>query len=198
VIRRQRGVSLLEAVFVVGLLLTLAMTTVAGVGEWRARSRVAGAARFLLTHVRLARALAVREGSHVALVFTREADGDATFRLHRDGNDNGVRLVDVESGVDPPVGSRVRLGDYFSGVAFGVPVPLPPIEEGAGLPAGTDPVRLSGGGRVLSCAPTGGLTGGSLYVSGRAGQTFAVRLLGGTGRLRLFEYSAAESRWVER
>jgi hypothetical protein len=134
----------------------------------------------------------------VALVFTSENDGDAVFRMHRDGNGNGVRLAEVETGVDPPLGSRIRLGEYFPGTAFRVPTPLPPIEEGAGLSAGADAVRLSGGGRVLSCGPTGGLTGGTLYVSGRTGETFAVRLLGGTGRLRLFEYSPADDRWVPR
>ena len=157
-----------------------------------------GAARTVLTQVRLARAMAVREGTHVALVFDTDAGGETTFRMHRDGNDNGVRRDEATAGIDRPLGPIVRLSDLFSGTGFRIPVALPPIEDGPTLAAGGSGVRLSGTGTILSCGPTGTATSGTLYVAGRRGDVYAVRLLGATGRLRLFEYQRASSVWVER
>jgi hypothetical protein len=190
-------VTLLEAVFVLGTALVVGTVAVASVGEWRARSRSLGAARLVMMQVRVARALAVREGVQVGLVF-RENSGDTVFRVHRDGNGNGLRKADVDRGIDPPTGPETRLEDWFAGTALRIPATMPGLDPGTVLTAGSRPVRLSGGGSILSCGPSGTTASGTLYVAGARGDTLAVRILGSTGRLRLFEYAHASGQWRER
>ncbi len=196
--RQQKGISLVESLFALGVLSAASLLGIGAAAQWRERGRIEGAARTVLTQVRLARAMAVREGTHVALVFDTDADGETVFRMHRDGNDNGVRRDEAVAGVDHPLGPIVRLSEGFSGTGFRIPISLPPIEDGPTLAAGSSGVRLSGTGTILSCGPTGTTTSGTLYVAGRRGDVYAVRLLGATGRLRLFEYQRASSVWVER
>lgn len=195
---KQQGVSLIETVFVVSVLSVAGVLGVGAAAGWRDRTRIEGAARMVVSQVRLARAEAVREGTHVALVFRSDTSGETFFTVHRDGNGNGVRRNEAESGTDDPMGPAVRLSESFPGTRFGVPIALPPIEDGAPVPAGGSGIRLAGGSSVLSCGPTGTTTSGTVYVAGGRGDIFAVRLLGATGRLRLFEYRRAASDWVER
>lgn len=195
----ERGVTLLESVFVLAALMVGAGMALGIALDWQAQSRGIGAARLVLGQVRLARALAVREGRSVGLVFATASDGDLTFRLHRDGNGNGVRRVDAERGIDPPVGAIIRLRDWFAGTRFAIPIPLPPMDEdGEALTIGADPIRLAAGSRVLSCSPEGTATSGSVLVSGPRLDVFAIRLLGVSGRLRLLLYSPARAAWEER
>jgi len=118
--------------------------------------------------------------------------------MYRDGNGNGIRQADTVSGVDPPLGARLRLRDWFAGTSIRIARPLPPVDEGAMLTAGSDAVRLSGGGSILSSGPTGTMTSGTVYVAGGRREAFAIRVLGPTGRVRLFEYRMATDRWQER
>jgi hypothetical protein len=37
-----------------------------------------------------------------------------------------------------------------------------------------------------------------VYVRGRGGQQFAVRIFGQTGRVRLLQYRVADGQWIER
>jgi hypothetical protein len=197
-VHRNAGATVLELMFVVGLVAVVSSMTVASAAEWRARTRSTGAARLVLAQVRLARAYAVKDGVNVGVVFRADSRGEQVFRLYRDGNDNGVRQADIDRGTDLPIGAAVRLSDTFSGTSLQVPVTLPAIEDGGSVAAGSNPIRLSGGGAILSCSPFGSATSGTLYVAGTRGEAFAIRILGTTGRLRLFEFNAASGDWVER
>ena len=124
-------------------------------------------------------------GTTLALVFNRTARGIA-FRVHRDGNRNGVLTTDVRSGVDPPIDDRVRLYELFPGAAIGVTPSSP----------SSDPIRL-GGGDILSFTPSGTASSGTIYISGRDGTQWAVRILGATARTRVLRYIPGRDAWVE-
>ena len=144
----------------------------------------ASATRFLASRMAVARAQAVMRSAHVALRFEAQSSG-IVFRMFLDGNHNGVRAADITSGVDTPLESAVRLGDLFQGVAIAV--------TGA---AGTDPVRL-GASNLLSFTPLGTSTSGSIFVRGRDGSQFAIRILGVTGRTRIERFLVRSNSWVE-
>jgi hypothetical protein len=93
-------------------------------------------------------------------------------------------------------GPRVRLADAFGGAHFAIVADVPSIDGGPGLAAGADPVRL--GSPILAFAPTGSATSGTLYLASADRQQFAVRVLGATGRVRIFEFERATARWVPR
>jgi hypothetical protein len=131
-----------------------------------------------------ARAQAVMRSAHVALRF-KEEPGGITFRVFVDGNRNGVRTADIALGADKGLEPEVRIGDLFPGAAIAV----------AG-DAGADPVRL-GGSNLLSFTPVGTSTSGSVFVRGRDGSQFAIRVLGATGRARVQRFVAQSRSWID-
>lgn len=186
------GYTLLE------LLLVMAIaTTIAGISVplWRStldHVNTSAAARYLAGRIALARLDAVRRSTVVGLRFERQG-GDYTYRLHLDGNGNGLRTADVTVGTDTPLGPVERLGEQFRGVSFGLAPGIPEIDGGLGNPDG---VRI-GNTPFLSLTPLGTATGGTLYVRGPRTQ-FAIRILGATGRARLFFYDPGARRWIAR
>jgi hypothetical protein len=131
-----------------------------------------------------ARISAIGRSTTIALRFD-EGAGGITFRVFADGNHNGVRTADIRAGVDQPLEDPVLLGDLFPGVRIAVP---------AGV-AG-DAVQLSGGA-LLSFTPDGTATSGSIYIRGRDGSQFVVRVLGATGRSRVLRHDAARGEWID-
>jgi len=79
----------------------------------------------------------------------------------------------------------VRLEDLFPGVSIARP------------PDAGEPALQLGGTSFLSFTPSGTSTSGSIYVRGRDGSQFAVRVLGITGRVRLLRYDSRSGQWVD-
>jgi prepilin-type N-terminal cleavage/methylation domain-containing protein len=178
------GYTLIELLFATALIAVVSAIAVpqslAAMDRWRAAS----AARYLASRMAVARSHAVMRSAHVALRFEQRRSG-ITFRMFVDGNHDGVRTDDIAAGVDAPLEAAVRLGDLYPGVAIAV-----------GGEAGTDPVRL-GSSNLLSFTPFGTSTPGSIFVRGRDGSQFAVRVLGATGRARVQRYIARSNAWTD-
>jgi hypothetical protein len=147
-------------------------------------SRGLAAARFLAARMALARAQAVARSATIGLVFERGPRGIA-FRAHQDGNRNGVRTSDIRRRIDTPIGDPVWLFEQFPGSAIGVT---------SGAPI-DDPVAL-GGSDILSFTSSGTSSSGTIYVSGRDGTQWAVRVLGPTARARVLRYVPSSGAWV--
>jgi hypothetical protein len=152
--------------------------------------RTAGAARYISARMQRARMDAVMRSGEVAIQFTRAGSG-YTYAAYRDGNHNGVRTRDIESGADPPVGSAERLSDHFVAVDFGVQAGLPAVDDGA--LAGGDPIRL-GASNLASFSSNGTGTSGSVYIRGRHAQ-YVVRIFGTTGKVRILKFDRAANQW---
>ena len=148
------------------------------------RSRGLAAARYLASRMALARAQAVSRSATVALWF--EGEGRAvSFGIIQDGNRNGVRAHDIQLQIDRLIEAPVVLSDLFPGVDIGL-APQTPV---------TDALQL-GGTSILSFTPSGTATSGSVYVRGRDGTQWAVRVLGATGRSRVLRYVPTTREWV--
>ena len=102
-----------------------------------------------------------------------------------DGNRNGVRTSDIASHVDQPLDEPASLPNLFAGVAIAVSGEL-----------GSDPVRI-GSSNLLTFTPLGTATSGTIYVRGRDGSQFAIRVLGATGRVRVQRYLPRTRGWVD-
>jgi prepilin-type N-terminal cleavage/methylation domain-containing protein len=182
----QHGVTLVELMVVVALATIVAGIAVPVMLAGLEASRGAAAARYLAARMYETRFEAVKRSTFVALRFEAAGD-DYTFTRIRDGNRNGVLSMDIASGIDTPIGDPTRLSHLFSGVSFALGVN--PID---GM-AGPDPIRL-GASDLLSFNPNGSSSSGTVYL--RSGNRyFAVRILGATGRTRLFQYNAATQKW---
>jgi Tfp pilus assembly protein FimT len=192
--RGERGFSLLELLFVIGLLLTLAGTAVPLVLGTLDASRTRGAARYLAGRLNLARMDAVKRSAHVGV---RVEGTGARYRytFYADGNRNGVRTRDITQLVDRPVGPPECLDDKFPGITFGILDGVTAIDGTDVLVADSDPVRF-GKSDLLSFSPSGSATSGTFYIRGQGRQQAAVRVLGTTGRIRVLVFDFQARRWV--
>jgi hypothetical protein len=155
--------------------------------------RTGMAARYLAARINDARVQALRRSSCVALQFS-PADGDYRFGEYADGNANGVRTAEIAAGIDAELAPRRQLRHHFPGVSFGL---LPDLPDADGTrSSGTDGVRV-GTSRILTMAPDGTSSSGTLYVRGRRAQ-YAVRVLGATGRTRMLRFERGGRQWLSR
>jgi hypothetical protein len=173
---------LLFVVAVIGVLAAMAIPQfLVGVD----RSRAVAAARYVTQQCGAARVQAIVRSATVALRF-RPHEDDYLMQMFIDRNHNGVRTADIDANIDLPLGMPELLGSNFPGVRIGI-VP--------GLPIGNDPVRLGASG-LLSFTPVGTATSGSVYIAGKDGTQFAVRVLGVTARTRLERFDPRKRAWV--
>ncbi len=189
---RCAGFTLAELAVVLASSLVLAAMAVPLVGGGRDHLLASAAAKHLVSQLHHARADAVLRGAYVAIRF----DGspvDVRYALVADGNQNGVRVVDINKGIDRQIGSWERLSDHFQGVQFSIGTGVLDVDSGGPLTG--DPLRI-GGSDVLSFSPGGTSTSGTLYLKGRSGPQYAIRILGATGRVRLLRFESASRRWV--
>ena len=188
---RQSGYTLLELACSTGILLVLLAAAVPQATGNLDEARARAAARHVAARLQWARVQAASRGAAVGFRFERSAGG-YVFAAYVDGNRNGIRAVDITAGGDPPLAPAECLSTLFGGVDFGLAADVPPI--GSSTPDGSvDPIRV-GRTDILSIGPTGTATSGTLYV--RAGRAqFAIRVLGATGRTRVWFFDRASRRW---
>ncbi len=186
------GYSLVELVCVAGLVATLAAAAIPQVITGLDDQRALIAARYVAARFQRARMEAVLRSAMVALQFTQTSNG-YTFAEYVDGNRNGVLAGDMQRGIDWRHGAIERLPDQFTGVDFGTSPGLPAIDPG-GAPPGSDPIRLGVANRA-SFSPNGTATPGTVYVRGRSGAQYAVRILGETARTRIVRFDRNTQRW---
>ena len=184
------GSTVLELLFVVSVMATLAGIAVPAASSTVDHLRAAGAARYVSGRIATARLEAIRRSTTVALRFD-PIGADYTMSSFIDGNGNGLRAMDISRGVDRPSGRAERLDEHFAGAAFGL---LPGVPDMDGGTASPDGVRI-GSSSFLSLAPDGSATSGTLYIHSRRGQ-YAVRILGATGRVRIFRYDSGVRTWI--
>ncbi len=187
----NRGLTILELLFTVALLATIAAIAIPLTSRTVEHMRAAMAARYVSGLIMSARVAAVSRSAAVALRFEPTGD-DYYFGTVLDGNGNGIRTVELRVGVDRPLSVPERLRDKFPGVSFAIDAGIPDLDGVNG--ARRDGVRI-GSARILTMTPDGTATSGTLYVCGRNVQ-YAVRVLGATGRTRVLHYRAGEHAWV--
>jgi len=190
--RSAQGYSLIETIFVAGLAATITAIAVpqiwAGLDDYRA----SGAARYMATRLQRTRMEAIARSAAVGMRFVRSG-GSYAHAEFVDGNRNGVLSRDIDSGVDRPLRPPERLSEQFTGVDFGTLPDVPPIDAGSTAP-GTDPIRL-GRADIATFTPDGTATTGTLYIVGRHGAQYAVRIFGETGKTRLLKFDRRAARW---
>jgi Tfp pilus assembly protein FimT len=194
--RTAAGWSLVELLIVLGVSLAMAGFALAALAPMASGARAVGAARHLAATLQRVRLEAVRSGCVSGLRFRDDGRGEIVFEPVADGNGNGLRVADLDAGLDHVRGAAVRVSDAFAGVRFAIVDAAPGIDGGPALAAGSDPIRI--GGVLLACSPSGGCTSGTLYLASADRRQFAVRVLGATGRIRVYELERAAARWVPR
>jgi type II secretory pathway pseudopilin PulG len=188
------GFTLIELLLFIAIAATFLGMTVPLVTSALDEMRTAMAARYLAGRILAARLDALQRSACVGFRF-EPAGSDYSFATYADGNQNGLRTAEITSGTDPIVTTGERLADRFSSVRFGL-MPAVPDLDGARQMADTDGVRI-GSPKILTLSPDGTASSGTVYVRGTRAQ-YAVRVLGATGRTRVFHYQRGAQQWVSR
>jgi type II secretory pathway pseudopilin PulG len=186
------GASLVEAVVglcIAAILASLAApVTASALDEGRARN----AAAFLAARLREAKQQAVTRSRATGLVF--DPVGERwIFRVCTDGNGDGLRRVDLRSGIDGCAAGSDDLAVLFPGVTIAVDGTIRGPDDD---PPTSDPVRL-GSSDIASFSSSGGCTSGSIFLRSAKGAQYAIRIAGITGRMRLLRYDTGARVWSE-
>jgi type II secretory pathway pseudopilin PulG len=185
------GYSLVELMFVAGLVATLSGVAVPPLLAALDDFRATGAARYLAARLQRARMEAVMRSAEVGVKFTRTAAGYA-FAVYVDGNGNGIRSADIANAIDRRLSGPERLTDNFRDVDFGTVDGLPPVDAGSPAP-GNDPIRL-GASDMATFTAKGTASAGSIYIRSRRTQ-YVIRIFGTTGKTRLLKFDTRTHEW---
>ena len=188
----SRGVALVDVIVASALLATLCGIAVPALIAARERNATRLAARHVASRIQLLRIAALKRNAAIAWRFDPGEVGLMATIV--DGDGDGVRQADVDSGIDRPIEREFRLADLFADVTFRVSRNIPNPDGSGSLPAGSDPIRL-GASNFLTLSPTGSTSSGTLYLAGRDGSQVCVRLMGATGRVRVLWFDAVSGRW---
>jgi len=191
--RRSAGTSLIELMLGLSVVTILSTMAIPGVLTLRDEIAVEAAVRYLASQAILARFEAARLGAAVGIRFEPVAAG-YRFTSYTDGDADGIRATDIARGIDTLLQPSQLLSDQFPSVTFALARHTPPI--GGSVGSRTDPIRL-GSGDTLTFSPVGTATSGSIYLLGRSGQQYAIRILGTTGRVRVLRFDPTAGVWVD-
>ena len=194
--RRQLGFSLVQLLVSLAVVGMIWVVGAPSLFRTTSRARVRLAAAELATTLRLSRIYALRHSANVGAKFRTLQDGVVTFTLYRDGDGDGVRTRDIDSGVDPPAQPPRRLTALGRGVGFGFPPggPLPHPTSGRLLDRLDDPIRFNRSD-IASFSSEGGATPGTLYLTDGRRELFAVRVSNRTGRVRVMRFDHDSEKW---
>jgi type II secretory pathway pseudopilin PulG len=187
-----RGFTLVEAAVAVGILLAMAAVAFPAFRPMLAESHTLGAGRAFKSQFRLAASIAVRSSVYTAIRFEKRGT-DVWYAVYQDGNNNGIRAVDITTGKDRRISGPFPLTSGAPGVRVGFNPGVPALPPDSGILTG-DPIRF-GTSDTLSFSPLGTATPGTFYLAGDSAQA-AVRVTGGSARVRLMVWRGGK--WIER
>ena len=187
------GYTLIETAVAAGLCTVMGAMALPMIGRTLDRERTIIGAQFLAGQLHRARLEALRRARPVA-VRLELVGGRAALQLFVDGDGDGVLQRDVDAGVDSPLTPLEFLDDRSRDVSLRINQPVIDAGGSGELSPGDDPLRI-GATALLSFSPLGGATAGTLYVAARRGPQMAIRVFGGTGRVRILTFDAQARQW---
>ena len=193
---RDLGYQLLEALVGLAIVMLTAGLLMPPLLRMADGRRVRLAAAELIGVLREARSNAIRFNCNVGVKFEVGEDR-VRFALFRDGDGDGVRNKDIDSGVDPPLGLPRTLTHLGRHIRFGFPpgrTPRDPGDPRRRLRRLDDPIRFNRSD-IASFGPLGGSTPGSLYITDSIRHLAVVRVFGRSGKVKVLRWDAVEDRW---
>lgn len=188
------GYSTVEILVILAML--AAATAVAAPGAMRLRAALSVRSAAAQTSVAFlqARAYAITRQRFVGIKFRKNGDR-YEWALYVDGNGNGIRTIDIQRGVDRPLGIAIPWdrSDVMPGILKGNRVP-DPGNPGRALDNLDDPIRFNSSD-ICSFSPVGESTPGSIYLWDGHDRMAVVRVFGRTAKVRTLYYRRGDREW---
>ena len=193
--RSGRGFSFLEIVVVLAIIGAIALCAVPSFATYRRRASVTSQAVQLQGIFRSLRTRAIASNRHAGVKFT-QVGSEWAYSLYEDGDGDGIRSDDIASGVDRRYAGPSLLTPQFHIATIGLLPTAIRDPDGDALSPTALAVQFNRS-TICSFSPTGSATPGTVYITDGAGQLFAVRVAGTSGRVRTLRYNGARRRWDE-
>ena len=178
------------------LAMLAAATAVAAPGAIRLRAALSVRSAAAQTKVAFlqARAYAITRQRFVGIKFRKNGDR-YEWALYVDGNGNGIRTIDIQRGIDRPLGIALPWdrNDVMPGILKGSRVP-DPGDPGHALGNLDDPIRFNSSD-ICSFSPVGESTPGSIYLWDGHDRMAVVRVFGRTAKVRTLYYRRGDREW---
>jgi hypothetical protein len=189
------GFTLLEAIVWIVLATWGAALLVPGMMQLSRAVSIRSAASETTVAFFRARAYAIARNRNVGLKF-RKNGPRWEWAIFGDGNGNGVRTSDIARGIDRYLGAVYMWdrNDVMPAIMTDVRVP-DPGNPGHYLDRIDDPIRFNNSD-ICSFSPMGESTPGSVYLWDGHDRMGAVRVFGGTAKIRTLYYRRGERGWI--
>ncbi len=188
-----RGAALLDTILASAICVTVTAIAVPVIGGPLDRERTIIGAQYLAGQLQRARLGALTRGRSVAVRLEMVGER-ASLQLFEDGNGDGVSERDIDRSLDRPLAPREFLDDRSRGISLRINQRIVDAGGTGSLDPGDDPLRI-GSTALLAFSPLGSATGGTLYVAAHQGPQMAIRVFGGTGRVRVLTFDAQARQW---
>lgn len=192
--RPERGFTLIEVLTVISIIGIIALTALPAFATHRRRAAARAAASEVRSVLQKTRSRAIARGHNAGVRFASSA-GTWTYTIHDDGDRDGVRNDDIRKGIDRAVTRSMPVLHYDRAAAIG----LPPFKlvgpDGEVIKKGSSPVRFNTS-QLCSFSPLGESTSGTIYLTDGQSEIYAVRVYGGSAKIRTLRYDASAKRWV--
>jgi prepilin-type N-terminal cleavage/methylation domain-containing protein len=194
--RHRNGYTLIELLTVVALLGLFAGITFPAFVNMQRRAALRSAAGQLRSIFHLARSRALQRGSNSGVKFL-QAGGEWQYAIYDDGDGDGVRNDDIDRRVDRRVTLPRRALPESKIVTIGLLRHTIKDPDGDRLLPTASPVHFNRSA-ICSFTPLGESTPGTIYITDRRNELYAVRVFGATAKIRTLRYDATSRMWRNR
>ncbi|MBK8594297.1 MAG: prepilin-type N-terminal cleavage/methylation domain-containing protein [Holophagales bacterium] len=193
--RSSRGVTLFELLTVLSILSLTAGLSSAAVHTFARMTSLRAASQEVASVFSQARSRALHRNAYSGVKWIAR-DGDLSLEIHDDGDGDGVRNDDIESGVDPLVFGPISVKNRWPKVRVGF-IPGFLGRDPKGNPVGdlSDPIRF-GHSDIASFSPVGDCSPGSVWLGDGQDRQALVRLTPGSATIGIYEWVGARRTWL--
>jgi type II secretory pathway pseudopilin PulG len=188
--KSQSGASLLELLLVLALIGIFLIALSADLSGSVRKKDFELFARELTLMMERSRWKALNERRYSGIVFSFR-NGSYQAALHADGNNNGIRTAEVNSGIDPLIEPPLRLTRSSDDIHAGIlnsTIPQIPPRIGF-IPQPNDPIKF-GRSDIVSFSPMGDSSSGTLYLACVSQkQMYGIVVYGATARMSVWRFS---------
>ena len=193
---RESGFTLPEITTTLVIIATMLLCAMPAFNTMRRRSAVRSAAAQLRAVFHLVRSRALARSSNSAVKFVQHGSV-WKYAVYDDGDRDGVRNDDIKSGVDRVVTGPQTLWQQPHLVSIALPDFAIKDPDGDVMAPFDSPVQFNKS-TICSFSHLGEATPGTIYMTDRSGEVYAVRVYGATAKIRVVRYDRGTTKWVGR
>ncbi len=190
----RQGYALIELLTVGAIVGLIAAVSIPAIGPLQRRAALRASASELRAIFHLARSRAIARNANCGIKFL-PVGGEWRFAVYDDGDGDGVRNDDIARRIDVLVSPQRPVLRESKVVTIGLPAQAFRDPDGERVTPASSPVRFNRSS-ICSFSPLGESTPGTIYITDRAGELYAVRVYGATAKMRVLRYDRGTRRWV--